>query len=52
MDCKIKKGAILTNAFQKVLYDSKREPNIKLVDEGGEFYNRLMKPWLQDNVFT
>ena len=46
---KDKKGVSIVNAFQKNLHDSKRKPNKIWVDKGGEFYNRSMKSWLQDN---
>ena len=46
---KDKKGVSIVNAFQKNLHDSKKKPNKIWVDKGGEFYNRSMKSWLQDN---
>ena len=38
--------------FKKNLDDSKRKPNKIWVDKGSEFYNRLMKSWLQENDIT
>ena len=46
---KDKKGVSIVDAFQKILDDSKRKPNKIWVVEGSEFYNRLMKSWLQEN---
>ena len=43
------KGAIIVNAFQNILNDSKRKPNKIWVDKGSEFYNRSMKSWLGKN---
>ena len=40
---KDKKGVNLVNAFQKILDDSKRKSNKKLVDLGSEFYNNSFK---------
>ena len=45
----MKKGITITKAFQNVLGESGRKPNKIWVDKGGEFYNRSMKPWLEDN---
>ena len=44
-----KKGITTANAFQKILNESNHKPNKIWVDEGGEFYNRSIKSWLQDN---
>ena len=46
---KDKKGMTIDNAFQKILDNSKRQPNKIWVDKGSEFYNRSVKSWLQDN---
>ena len=35
--------------MQEILDESGRKPNKIWVDKGGEFYNRSMKSWLQDN---
>ena len=40
---KDKKGVSIVNAFQKILVDSNRKPNKKLVDKGSEFYNNSFK---------
>ena len=40
---KDKKGATLTNAFQKILDGSNRKPNKIWVDKGSEFYNSSFK---------
>ena len=44
-----KKGIALSNVCQKMLDKSDRQPNLIWVDKGSEFYNRSIKPWLQDN---
>ena len=44
---KDKKG---TNAFQKSLKESNREPNKKWVDKGWKFYNKSMKSWFEKNA--
>ena len=46
---KIKKGITITNAFQTFLDESKRKTNKVWVDKSSEFYNRLMKSFLQNN---
>ena len=46
---KDKKGATITNVFQKFLDSSKRKPNEIWVDQGREFYNNVFKRWLKDN---
>ena len=46
---KDKKGATITNAFQKILDNSIRKPNKILLDQGSEFYNNSFKKWLKDN---
>ena len=42
-----KKYIIIANAFQKILKESNRKPSKTWVDKGSEFYNRLMKSWLE-----
>ena len=37
---KNKKGITITNAFQKILHESKRKPNKIWVDRGSEFMAR------------
>ena len=44
---KDKRGISIVNAFQKII--SKRKPNKILVDQGGEFYNKLFKRFLKIN---
>ena len=44
-----KKGVSIVNAFQSILKKSNRKPNKIWVDKGSEFYNRLMKSWLEKN---
>ena len=46
---KDKKGISITNAFNKIINQSNREPNKIRVDQGGEFYNYVFKKWLSDN---
>ena len=45
-----KKGTTIANAFQKILDEYNRKPNKIRVDKGSEFYNRLMKSFLQNNI--
>ena len=49
LSLKDKKGTTITNAFQKTLKESNCKPNKIWVDKGSEFYNRLMKSWLEKN---
>ena len=44
---KIKKGGTIVNVFQKTLDDLKWKPNNIWVDEGSEFYDRLIKSCLE-----
>ena len=46
---KIEKDTTITNAFQKFLKESNRKPNKIWVDKDCEFYNRLMKSWIEEN---
>ena len=46
---KNKKGISITNAFDKIIKQSKRKPNKIWVDQGSEFYNNNLKKWLSDN---
>ena len=46
---KDKKGTTITNASQKILYESKRKPNKVWLDKVSEFYNGSMKSFLQSN---
>ena len=47
---KDKKGTAIVNAFQIILDNSKRKPNITWVDQGSEFYNNVFRKWLKDNT--
>ena len=52
---KDKKGFTITNAFKKLLDESKRKQNKIWVDKDGDFLNRSMKSWLEKkytNVFN
>ena len=42
-----KKGTTIASAFQKILNESNCTPNKIWLDEGGQFYNRSMKSWLE-----
>ena len=44
-----KKGKAVLNAFIEVVNESYRKPNNLWVDQGREFYNRLMQEWLDNN---
>ena len=46
---KDEKGISITNAFNKIIKQSNRKPNKIWVDQGGEFYNHVIKKWLSDN---
>ena len=46
---KYKKGIIISKSFQIILDECNRKPNEIGVDKGGDFYNRSMKSWLQNN---
>ena len=47
--CMGKKDITINNAFQKILNESKCKPNKIWVDKCIEFYNRSIKPFLQEN---
>ena len=40
---KNKKGKTVLNGFIKIVNESNRKPNKSWVDQGREFYNRLMQ---------
>ena len=44
-----KKGKTVLNAFIETVNDSNRKPNKLWVDQGREFYNKIMKEWLHNN---
>ena len=46
---KDKKGISIVNAFNKIIKQSNRKPNKIWIDQGGEFYNNVVKKWLSDN---
>ena len=46
---KEKKGISIVNAFNKIIKQSNRKPNIIWVDQGGEFFNNVFKKWYSDN---
>ena len=46
---KDKKVITITNAFQKILNESKRKPNKIWVHKGSGFYNRSITSWLEKN---
>ena len=46
---KDKEAIVIINAFQKFLNEIELKPNKIWIDKGSEFYNRLMKLFLQDN---
>ena len=46
---KDKKAITITNAFKIFLKESTHKPNKLWVDKGSEFYNRSMKPFLQNS---
>ena len=46
---KEKKGKTVLNAFIKIVNESNRKPNKLWVDQGREFYNKLMQEWLDNN---
>ena len=45
----IKIKVAITDAFRKILDESKRKPNKIWVDKGSEFYNRSMQSLSQNN---
>ena len=46
---KDRKGISIVNAFNKIIKQSNRKPNKIWLDQGGEFYNLVLKKWLSDN---
>ena len=47
---KDKKGITITNAFQKILNESKHKANKIWIDKGSKFYKRSIKSWLEKNA--
>ena len=46
---KDKKDIAITNAFQKIVDESKKKKKKVWVDKVSRFHNRSTKSWLQDN---
>ena len=46
---KDKNGITITDDFQKILDESGSKPNNTWADKGSEFYNKLLKSWLEKN---
>ena len=46
---KDKKGKTVLNAFIAIVNESNRKPIKLWVDQGREFYNKLMQEWLDNN---
>ena len=46
----MKKGETVLNAFIEIVNESNRKPNRLWVDQGKEFYSKLMQEWLDNNV--
>ena len=46
---KDQKGVSIVDAFQKILDDLNRKPNIIWVDKGSKFYNFSFEKWLKVN---
>ena len=46
---KNKNDKIVFNAFIEIVNGSNRKPNKLCVNQGKEFYNKLMKEWLNNN---
>ena len=44
-----RKSITISNGFQKIFNGSRCKPSKVRVNKGSEFYNRLLKSWLQDN---
>ena len=44
-----KKGETVLIAFIEIVNESNRKPNKLCVDQGREFYNKLMQEWLDNN---
>ena len=44
-----KKDKISLNAFIEIVNESNRNPNKLWVDQGREFYNKLMQEWSENN---
>ena len=49
---KDKKDKTVLNAFIEIVNESNRKLNKLWVDQGREFYNKIMQEWLENNVFN
>ena len=47
-----KTGKAVLNTFIEIVNESNRKPNKLWVDQGREFYNKLMQEWLDNNNFS
>ena len=47
---KVKKGKTVLNALIEIVNRSNRKPNKLWVDQGREFYNKLMQELLENNT--
>ena len=45
-----KKGGTVLNAFIEIVNKSNRKPNKLWVDQGREFYDKLVQEWLDNNT--
>ena len=46
---KDKESRIVLNAFIEIVNESNRKPNRLWVDQGREFYNKIMQEWFDNN---
>ena len=46
---KTKTGKTVINDFIEIVNESNRKPNKLWVDQGRQFYNKLMQEWLDNN---
>ena len=46
---KDKKGKAVLNAFIEIVNESNHKPNKLWIDQGREFYNKLMQEWFSSN---
>ena len=49
-ELKDKNSKTVLNAFIKIVNESDHKPNKLQVDQGREFYNKLMQEWLENNI--
>ena len=45
-----KKDKTVLNAFMEIVNGSNRKPNKLWVDQGRDFYNKLMQEWLDNDI--